>query len=262
MHNHSERTLAGQNIVVTGGSSGIGCAMAEALIHAGANVAIISRRSPEQWEHKMPASWQASHWITGDFNQPEQLVKNTERWLLEHWSGEIDGIIHSAVSYGFGSRHPFLEIVPEELREMINVSVYGPFLLTRALLPQLLRQPKGLILHVSSEVAFNAGPGRVGYSIAKSAARAMFTGLAQELRGSSVSVVGVLPEGMVDTPGIRRRRPADFDYSTYATADTFARVTLSLVETSGSTYHGDFLVVDAMSNYRRLVGGDIASQSR
>ncbi len=262
MHKHSEKTLAGLNIIVTGGSSGIGHAMAEALIHAQADVAIISRRSPEQWEHTLPTGWRRDHWIVGDFNQPELLVKNTEKWVAEHWSGKVDGIIHSAVSYGFGSRHTFLEIVPEEWQEIVNVGAYGPFLLTKALLPQLLRQPKGLILHVSSEVAFNAGPGRIGYSATKSAARAMFTGLAQELQGSSVSVVGVLPEGMVDTPGIRRRRPADFDYSDYATADTFAKVTLLLVETFGSAYHGEFLVVDAMGNYRRLIGEDIASQSR
>ncbi|MGH2478652.1 MAG: SDR family NAD(P)-dependent oxidoreductase, partial [Ktedonobacteraceae bacterium] len=126
MHKHSEKTLADRNIIVTGGSSGIGCAMAEALVHAQANVAIISRRSPEQWEHQLPASWQADHWIAGDFNQPELLIKNTEKWLAEHWSGEVDGIIHSAVSYGFGSRHTFLEIVPEELQEKVNVGVYGP----------------------------------------------------------------------------------------------------------------------------------------
>lgn len=262
MNYSHEKHFKDLNVVVTGGSSGIGSAMAEALIYAQANVAIISRHSPDQWDNPVPTNWSKDNWISGDFNHPEILVKKTQQWVAEQWGGKIDVLIHSAVSYGYGSRHTFLHILPEELKEIMDVSVYSPFLLTRALLPFMLEQQKGLIIHISSEVAFNPGPGRIGYSVAKSAARTMFTGLAQELESSPVSVVGILPEGMVDTPGIRRRRPNDFDYSSYASANTFAPITLSLIETGSARYHGKFLGIDRAGNHRIIVGDNIVSQSK
>lgn len=236
--------------------------MADALLGEGAEVGIVSRRRPEDWEEGPPEDWDPGRdWIRGDLTDAPRLIAAVEGWL-GGTQGDLDVLIYCAASYGFGSRHPFAEIEPEEWKECMETNANGPFLLTRSLLPRLLERPRALIIHISSEVAFNPGPKRIAYSASKSAARATFAGLAEELRGSPVAVVGMLPEGMVDTPGIRRRRPPDFDYSSYAPADSFVPATLSAVDEMGASHHEEVLIVEPDGGFRPMVAGRIASQSR
>jgi cyclitol oxidoreductase len=258
----SRPELKGHRVLITGGSSGIGRAIADVLIRAHAEVAIISRRLPTAWEGGPPPGWDSGrNLIRGDFTDPQTVIESVEHWV-ELEKGKIDTLIHCAVSYGFGSRHTFLETTGEEWNEIMSVSLNTPFLLTRALLPFLLKQSEGLVMYISSEVAFNSGPKRVGYSTSKAAAHTMFKGLAEELYETNVRIVGLVPEGMVDTPGIRRRRSPNFDFSTYAPANSFERSALAFVETLGAGHHNEMFVVQADGQYYAMGNRQIASQSK
>lgn len=250
-----------RRILVTGGSSGIGRAMAEILIQQDHNqVAILSRRQPGEWEVPPPTRWDYErNLLVGDLQEPPSVIPRVQRWLD---GASLDILILSAVSYGFGSRHPLLETSWMEWETVMRVNVSASFLLVQSLLPLFLRQNHGLILYVSSEVAFNPGPQRISYSVSKTAAHAMFQGLVQELASTAIHIVGVAPEGMVDTPGIRKRRSPDFDYSSYASAASFAPVTLELAQTLGAGHHGQMIIVCADGSYRVMQNGEIPSQSK
>jgi NAD(P)-dependent dehydrogenase (short-subunit alcohol dehydrogenase family) len=155
-------------------------------------------------------------------------------------------VCFSAVYYG-EKRANLSDVSEEEWRRQVEVNVTGLWLTLRALLPSLREAGPGLFVGVSSEVAFNAGPGRSGYAASKAAAKGLLDSVAQE--EDAVRVVQVLPAGMVDTPGIRRRRPKDFDYSSYMRPSSFARVATKLAATAGKDHHGDSLVVDGNGDW-------------
>jgi hypothetical protein len=75
-------------------------------------------------------------------------------------------------------------------------------------------------------------------------------------------VVQVLPAGMVDSAGIRRRRPANLDYSSYMKPSSFGRLVSELAVTVGEGCHGDSLVVDGDGDWWSVYDRLPVSQSR
>jgi NAD(P)-dependent dehydrogenase (short-subunit alcohol dehydrogenase family) len=237
--------LTGCKILVTGGSSGIGNSIARGLVIAGADVFILSRRSPDTWERPMPETWPAkSNWIAADFYHLDRTIEVLNRWLNQEGE-DLSVLIHSAVTYGSNKRRSLLEMNLDEWDHVFKVGPYAYFSVTKLALPYLLKQPSGLIISISSEVAYHSGPGRIDYAASKAASRSFSMSIAEELKDSNVNVVDLLPENMVDTPGIRKRRPIGATLSDYASPDTFIPPILEVVERMGEGMHGKaFMVTD------------------
>jgi NAD(P)-dependent dehydrogenase (short-subunit alcohol dehydrogenase family) len=239
--------LTGRRMIVVGGSTGIGRGIADAWAGAGADVVVCSRRRPADAPHL--------RWERIDLTEPEL---SRER-LAELGAGQVDAACFSSVHYGT-KRAAFSEVPEEEWQAQLDVNVTGLWRTLRALLPSLRKARPGLFVGVSSEVAFNAGPGRSGYAASKAATKALLDSVAQE--EDEVRVVQVLPAGMVDSPGIRRRRPDDFDYSSYMKPSSFGRLAVELAATAGDGYHGDSLVVDGDGEWWSAYQAAPVSQSR
>ncbi|WP_425697960.1 SDR family NAD(P)-dependent oxidoreductase [Micromonospora trifolii] len=240
-------SLGGRRMIVVGGSTGIGRGIADAWAAAGADVVVCSRHRPADAGH---LSWERL-----DLTAP----KHARERLAGLATGGVDVVCFSAVYYG-EARAYFSKVAEGEWRRQLEVNVTGLWLTLGAFLPALREAGPGLFVGVSSEVAFNAGPGRSGYAASKAAAKVLLDSLGQE--EDSVRVVQLLPAGMVDTPGIRRRRPADFDYSSYAQPSSFARVATELAVTAGDGQHGESLVVDANGDWGSTNARSAVSQSR
>ncbi|NSZ17152.1 SDR family oxidoreductase [Agrobacterium vitis] len=252
--------LHGLHVIVTGGSGGIGGGIARALVSAGAKVAILSRNPPEKWHEPPPLDWPCANWISCDLNDLVGTKLALTKYLDE--APPPDVLVHSAVDYGVGGRKSFEQTVFDEWLQMFNVNVHAPFLLTSVMLPYLKGRPKALVLFISSEVVFNAGPHRVAYAATKSALHGTMSGLAKEVEGTGLSVVGVLPEMMIDTPGIRRRRPEGFDYSGYSEPSDFANSTMALIARLGAGDNGKSLIVRASGDLVQVGDFSAPSQSR
>jgi cyclitol oxidoreductase len=234
--------LSGKIVLITGGSSGIGHAMASALATAGCRVTIVSRRPPEQWEEGVPHGWDADDWIRADLADGILASKALDQWLDKN-GDNLDAVVTSAVDYASAARHPFEETTLEEWNALFNANARGAFLVVRATLPYLLRREKALLVAVTSDVAFQPGPFRVGYSASKMAARALFDGLAAEMAERCVNVVQLLPVGQVATPGLRRRRPKDFDFSGFIPSSVFASPICQIVRDLGTGMNGRIVEV-------------------
>jgi NAD(P)-dependent dehydrogenase (short-subunit alcohol dehydrogenase family) len=226
--------LTGQRMIVVGGSSGIGRGIADAWADSGAEVVVCSRNPPAHAEHL--------RWERIDLTEADHARNR----LAALGAGRVDAACFSAIYYG-ERRANLSDVAEEEWRRQLEVNVTGLWLALQALLPSLRAAGPGLFVGVSSEVAFNTGPGRSGYAATKAAAKTLLDSVAQE--EDAVRVVQVLPSGMVDSPGIRRRRPADFDYSAYMKPSCFARVATELATTAGKDYHRDSLVVDGNGDW-------------
>jgi NAD(P)-dependent dehydrogenase (short-subunit alcohol dehydrogenase family) len=243
--------LAGHRSIVVGGSTGIGRGIADAWAAAGAEVTVLSRTRPAG-----PGAG-LLRWERVDLTEPAHARAR----LAESAGGRLDAVCFSSVHYG-ARRALFSDVSEQEWHDQLAVNTTGLWITLAATLPSLRAAGAGLFLGVSSEVAFNAGPARSGYAASKAAAKSLLDSVAQEEDGTRVRIVQVLPSGMVDSPGIRRRRPPDFDYSSYMKPSDFAGVATELGATAGGGHHGDCLVVGADGSWWSARDSAPVSQSR
>ncbi|MFG2848390.1 SDR family NAD(P)-dependent oxidoreductase [Kitasatospora sp. NPDC048296] len=225
--------------LVVGGSTGIGRGVADAWAEAGLDVTVLSRSTPTG-----PGA-DRLRWTATDLTDAEQVAGS----LALATAGPLHAVCYSAVHYG-DRRALFRDCAEAEWRRQIDVNLHGLWLTLSRTVPALRRtDTPGVFLGISSEVVYNAGPGRSGYAASKAAGAALLDSLAQEESADApgaeaLRVVQALPAGMVDTPGIRRRRPDGFDYSDYMRPAGFAPLARELAATAGAGLHGAHLVVD------------------
>ncbi|MFH0859330.1 MAG: SDR family NAD(P)-dependent oxidoreductase [Patescibacteria group bacterium] len=229
-----------KNILISGGSSGIGFAIAKQLIKENFNVGIISRENPKQWVKKPPIAWVIkSNYLKTNFLKFNQTI--IKKWLKQN--KYLNALILCANSYGNGARHNFSKTSLKEWQEIFQVNVNSQFQLIKLSLPYLSKKPNSLILGITSEVAFKSGEGRVAYASSKAASHNLLKNLAQELSNTNISIVELLPTNTVDTPGIRKRRSKSFDFSKYHSPDLFIKPSLSLINKKNIRFNGKYIKV-------------------
>ncbi|MCY4230567.1 MAG: SDR family NAD(P)-dependent oxidoreductase [Alphaproteobacteria bacterium] len=191
----------GKRALITGAGSGIGQRLALDLAAAGAEVAICGRRHRPLEETSRLAGG-------GIEMYPADLTDADDAFRLAEAVGPVDILVNNA---GFSSlvrsaRH----IGPEEWCAVMNVNTLGPAMLTRALLPTMIKKGAGDVVTVSSVAAISPSiMAGAAYSAAKAAVRAWMDVLAAEVQRYGIRCITVLP-GEVDTPILdRRARPPD-----------------------------------------------------
>jgi len=238
--------------LVVGGSTGIGRGVADAWAAAGLDVTVCSRTAPTgQGADRL-------RWQRVDLTEPEQARR---RLAQEGSRAGLDAVCFSSISYG-ARRSAFLDVDEATWRQQVEINLTGLWLTLAATLRALRTVPGGVFVGISSEVALNAGPGRAGYAATKAAAKSLLDSVAQEEGPDGASIVQAMPAGMVDTPGIRRRRPPDFDYSGYMVPEDFSPLATRLVTADAAPWHGDSLVVDRGGAWWSVRDRAPVSQSR
>ena len=194
--------LQGKRVLITGGSSGIGFAIAESMLAKGADVAITGRR-PEALTEAANRLRQAGgriEAVVADVGTGEGR-EMTLKLALEKLGG-LDILVNNAG----GVRAGRLERTTEaEIRTMIEVDLIAPILLTRAALPALRASGDGLVVNVTSGIALVAAPFYATYAGAKGGLAKFGESLRRELKGEGVHVMTVYP-GATDTPMMRSSR--------------------------------------------------------
>ncbi|WP_223124002.1 SDR family NAD(P)-dependent oxidoreductase [Streptomyces cacaoi] len=237
--------------VVVGGSTGIGRGIADAWAAHRIETHVFSRSRPTG-----PGAGRLV-WHRLDLRDAEHAKEKLAADMPAH----TDLACYSAI-YFTSRREPFTQTTESDWLDQFAVNVHGLTWTLRAAMPALRAAGPGLFLHVSSEVVYNAGPHRSGYAATKAAADSLIRSVSQEIEPDEVTFVQTLPTGMVDTPGIRARRPADFDYSGYMTPAAFAPLAVELARTRGRPYSGDVLVVREDATWSSISEALPTSQSR
>jgi NADP-dependent 3-hydroxy acid dehydrogenase YdfG len=189
---------AGQVLLITGASSGIGAATAHQASAAGWRVVLAARSADRLGalvgELGGPERALATRCDVTDWDEQQRMVESA----LETF-GRIDAAFANA---GFGGPRGFLNDTPEHWREMVLTNVYGAALTIRATITALT-EAKGHLLLTGSVAGRRALPGSL-YSATKWAVTAMGEGARQELNGTGVRVTLIEP-GAVDTPFFENR---------------------------------------------------------
>jgi short-subunit dehydrogenase len=187
------RELSGKTAVITGASAGIGLACARRLAEAGAHLVVVARGAAELERARAELAARGRvHAVVADVADPAAPDRIVRAALGAF--GAIDVLINNA---GMHARGPFAEQDPTALAAMVDVNLRAPIALTRHALPHLLAGG-GAIVNVASLAGKVPTAGGVVYSATKFGLRAFSMALADELRGTGVSVSCVSP-GPVDT---------------------------------------------------------------
>jgi NAD(P)-dependent dehydrogenase (short-subunit alcohol dehydrogenase family) len=176
--------------LVTGGSSGIGLAIARALQEEGFDLTLVSRR-PEKVE--AAAAELGALAVAANVADEEECA----RVVAEHRDryGRLDVLVNSA-GVGVGGR---VEDLPaKHLDLQLGVNLRGLFLVTQAAIP-LLRESRGWIVNLASIAGTVPTPGLATYGATKAAVIALTRSLNAELDGDGVRAIALCP-GFVDTP--------------------------------------------------------------
>lgn len=183
-------------VIITGASSGIGEKAALTLANAGYRVVLAARRADhlERLADRIRQQGGAALAIPLDLADVSQIIGLVDRVLGTY--GRIDILVNNA---GL-ARHLWLDQqdLEADIQTQIQVNLIGMIQLTRAVLPAMLEQGRGQIIHVSSVASFVGIPTYTMYNASKFGGRGFMASLRRELRGTGVVVSEIYP-GAVDT---------------------------------------------------------------
>jgi NAD(P)-dependent dehydrogenase (short-subunit alcohol dehydrogenase family) len=188
--------LRGKVSLVTGGTMGIGAAIALRLAQLGSDLAIVARHvGPEADEvrRKIEEAGRRVLLFPGDMARDEDCTGAVER-TVSHY-GRLDVLIHNAGGPAFGRIE---EVSPELWRHTMDLHVNANYFLARAALPHLRKAGEGVIITVSSTAGIRGVPGAIAYGTAKGALPQFTRCLARDLADDNIRVNCVAP-GVIRT---------------------------------------------------------------
>jgi NAD(P)-dependent dehydrogenase (short-subunit alcohol dehydrogenase family) len=199
----------GKRVLVTGGTKGTGKAIADRFLQGGATVAITARSAP--------AEKTAAHFIQADVSTTGGTMHVIREMLS--WFKSVDIIVHNVG----GSSAPsggFITVTDELWQQAFDENLYPAVRLNRGLLPSMIEQGTGVIIHVSSiQRTMPLYDSSLAYAAAKAALTNYSKALANEVSPKGIRVLTVSP-GFIETDAATRmiQRMADADKSEYMAA--------------------------------------------
>ena len=185
--------MAGKLALVTGGTSGIGAAVAAQLLAAGAKVAILSDASQDQLDAAVAAK-KASYAAHVDIADAEAVTREVAR--IESAHGHVAMLVNCA---GMWISNPVPDSPIALFDRHMDVNVKGSFYVTQAVLPKMIAEGSGNIVFVGSVSGTAGRSGDSAYSASKAAVAMLARTLAAELGGKGIRINCVCP-GAVATP--------------------------------------------------------------
>ena len=243
--------LKGKIAIVTGGSQGIGAAMAEGLAREGATVAVVNRSHPDRAAAVIKAI-EKSGGKAAAFQADCSRVADIEKAVGEIVKrfGGVDILVNNA---GVFRPMPIEDTSEAVWDEQVDLNLKGAFFFVRAVLPQLRKRGGGKIINVSS-IAGEAGfPNSAAYCASKGGLTNMTRALALELATANINVNAIGPgniktpmnEGLRAQPGwnekMRERTPSGDDF---LDPEDLVGATIFLASDASRKMHGQVICVD------------------
>lgn len=252
------RGLKGKNVLVTGGTSGIGQAVAVRFAEYGANVAINYLRQPREaadTEAQVHACVRRVHQegvqdvlVRGDVTQEEEVDR-----MVEEASGRLGGLDVLVNNAGIQISRPSHELSSSDFDKVVAVNLRGAFLCAREAIRRFLKTgTAGVVLNISSVHQRIPKPGYLGYSVSKGGMQNLTTTLALEYAARGIRVNAIAPgatitpinRAWVDDPAKKRQVESHIPISRPGTADEMAGAACFLASADAAYVTGQTLYVD------------------
>ncbi|MAF09775.1 2-deoxy-D-gluconate 3-dehydrogenase [Candidatus Poribacteria bacterium] len=242
--------LDGRVALVTGGSKGLGEAMALGLAEAGAKVVITSRHADECEETAqriIDATGGDILALEGDVTDKGEVEANVAETLDRF--GQLDILVNNA---GTNVRTGTIDLPLEDWQRIVDVNLTGPFICAQACLPHMVEQRYGRIINLSSIFGAVGFPSRSPYTATKGGLLNMTRAWALEFANDGITVNAICP-GPFDTPMNRPLRDDPVAYQTFVSKIPMGRwgdleelssVAVFLASEASSYVTGSALFVD------------------
>lgn len=243
-------TLQGKIALVTGGTYGIGMAMATALGKAGATIVFNARtkESVVQAEQEYKSLGLVAYGYTCDVTNESQVREMVAD--VSNKVGEIDILVNNA---GIIKRIPALEMSVEDFNQVINIDLTGPFIVSKAVAPGMIKKGGGKIINICSLMSEVGRETVSAYAAAKGGLKMLTKNLACEWAQHNIQVNGIGP-GYIATPQTEPLRQAGNPFNEYIIAKTpaarwgtpedLAGPTVFLASSASDFVNGHVLYVD------------------
>jgi NAD(P)-dependent dehydrogenase (short-subunit alcohol dehydrogenase family) len=245
--------LRGKTALVTGGTSGIGRATAEAFAREGAEV-IVSGRDERRGAEVVAAiakNGESARFVRADLSDLGS-VKELAAQALSNGHAGVDILVNNAGSFAFGPTESF---PLDDFEAMFATNVRAPFFLTAALAPEMAKRGGGKVINVSTMAAHVGLPGGAAYGASKAALELLTKSWAAEYGPQGVNVNAIAP-GPIRTPGTEamgegfEQIVATVPAGRAGEAAEIAAAAVFLASSDAGYIHGATLIVD---------GGRVAS---
>lgn len=201
MNSDATARLTGKVAIITGAGTGIGEAAARTFAKNGAKVVLTGRRSAPLYANAETIESQGGQAtvITADMSKADEVDHLVQETVTRF--GTIDFVFNNAGIQGNGGA--ITDMTEESFDEIIATNLKGPWLLTRAALPVMIKAGNGgAIVNTSSFLSTAATKGTSAYSASKAGLDAMIRAIALEVGNDGIRVNNINP-GVIDTPMLR-----------------------------------------------------------
>ena len=182
-------SLAGKKIFLTGGSRGIGAAIAQTLSEKGAQVAFTYSSREDAAQNVLKNLKGSGHFHLKMDVSNEESVSQACASVLEKW-GDIDGLVNNA---GITKDQLLLRMKSEDFDQVIQTNLKGTFLVTKAFLKSMLKARKGSIVNITSVIGQTGNAGQANYAASKAGTEAFSKSTALEVASRGIRVNCVAP---------------------------------------------------------------------
>jgi NAD(P)-dependent dehydrogenase (short-subunit alcohol dehydrogenase family) len=224
----------GKVVLVTGGTGGLGRAVALAFLEEGARVAV-TYRGKEGFEALKSAAGKDESNLEGhvvDVTDEIAVRQLVEKILGKH--RRLDAMVNAVGGYAGGTK--LWDLETKVFDQMLALNLRAGYALSRAVVRAMLKEGHGAIVNVTAKAAFDHAGGAAAYAASKSAAVALMDSLAADLKGTGVRVNSILPS-IIDTEVNRKAMPTA-DFSKWPKPRDIARVILFLCSEDARVIHG------------------------
>ncbi len=239
--------MTGRTVIVTGGTRGIGLALAEGYVLAGARVAVASRKADacQRAAQNLRYLGGEAIGVPTHLGEVDDLGALVGRTVSEF--GGVDVLVNNAAT---PIAQPFGQLTVDALTKSFEVNLRGPVFLVQEALPQLTASPHAAVLNMVSIGAFIFAPMLSIYASMKAAMMSFTRSMAAEFVHDGIRVNALAP-GPVDTDMMRKNPQEVIDgmvggtlMRRLATADEMVGAALLLTSDAGSYITGQVIIVD------------------
>ncbi|MCB8821069.1 SDR family NAD(P)-dependent oxidoreductase [Microvirga rosea] len=248
-----------QTVLVTGGASGIGLAIVEAVLAEGWRVVVADMNS-ESLKQCRDSLEPSENWVRYEqLNVADEAAVTRAVVACDEEFGPLTGIVNSA---GLGKDVPALETSVDLFRGMLEVNLVGSFVVSREAARRMKSRGGGSIVNIASVSGIKGNKGRVAYGASKGGVIAMTKVMAVELAADGIRVNAIAP-GPVETPLVREVHTPDVrkawmksvPQGRYGSPSEIAGAALFLLDPQKSSYiTGQTICVDGGFSIAGIMG--------
>lgn len=219
--------LTGKKAIVTGGNRGLGKAVALALAAEGVDVAITGRDEKTVKETVKELEGKGIQAAYSIFDVSNQKEVETEMEKLQNSFGSFDILINNA---GISAFQSFLDMPVDQWQNIVQTNLFGPYLMSRAVLPAMIEKKGGDIINVSSTAGLKGGANTSAYSVSKAGLISLSESLMYEMRKHNIRVTTLTPSTIASDMSVKLLKITDGNPEKVLQPEDFAELVVDILK--------------------------------